>query len=614
MWRAIIASTRSSPPTVIATQSFGTDQASRLDGWLQGHRPAAVLCVIPAAAVICRNCTLPDAAPEQLTQALQLQAEAHLLSIAPPHRLGMAVLPGIPGETTRTGLVFAWPEAAVFPMPPTNYALEFVPDVAALAALLNGERPLDLPLWLDREDGSVALAISHTGGLAFRATREEPEASDDWPRSIGRIAAETALGVGHSGAFIENLVDETQSRAATVKPGSSRLFLPQETMIAAGHRVQGERGESSWWSEFGIAVGALLARTGHFAAVTHMKAAPEVERPTLVGSIAQSLSRPRTAVYAVLACLALLMFGPLVFSGIRLVILNFRFSDVQTQLVAATAARQQVAVYEELERQKVWSMTKLLADITGYTPLGIELESIRIEGGNIAIGGTAIATGNLTPAQLVAQMQENLRRHGMFSEIGVTAGKSDNLGRFRFDLSAKVTRPYSKPELNEDLDFAVKTHAERLYGPAARPGGVATTTASASSTQSTAAAGPQTPRATSAPSVPDDALASAITEVDVPLEYESNEARRSSGTRFGGPGVANPADDLGSGSTGVDPRPVPPPLDVELVNVMSVAELKDALSKIGKARQSRELDKETMDRLKSEWDMVMKRLREAPSS
>lgn len=617
VWRGLIAKLntrdgissgeRTAAPSVVATREFTAEQAGSLDAWLDEHRPARVLSVVPASAVICRTCVLPEASPEQLAQALQLQAEAHLLGIAPPHRLGMAVLSAQAGETTRIGLVLAWPDSAVVPIPPTKQDLRFVPDVAAMAALMNGHRPTEIPLYLDREDGSVALAVSHAGGLSFRATREEPSNLEQWTRGIGRIAAETALSVGHSGSFIEQLVVQSKQHASTIGAGHAKLFLNSEIITTATTRVHGTTTDSEWWSDFGIAVGALLACTGPLAAMTRMQQTPDIQQPTLIGAVTQALSKPRVAACAVMACIAMLMFGPLAINGIRYLILKARFSDVQTQLASATRTRQQVAVYQEMERQKVWSMTKLLSDLACYTPIGIELETVRVESGQeVSIGGTAIAQENRTPAQLVALMQENFRTHGLFSDISVSAGKTDNLGRYRFDLSAKVAKPFSQPILKEDMDFATKTYGERLYGEAARPS-AGTTTASAQPTSGSAVTQPDL-----MPDTPAQATASAPPVEDVPLDIESPTARERSGTRIGGAAGANPADDPSDGGSGVDPRAVPPPLDVEQVKVMSVAELKDALSKIGKARQSRDLDKETQDRLRQEWNLVMEYLRKAP--
>jgi hypothetical protein len=189
-WRAVVAARKNGQPEILAAREFPPDRLARLDEWLDEKNVGAVLCVLPAGSVICRTFSLPDAPPEQLEQALRLQAEAHLLGIAPPHRLGMAVLPNASGETTRTGLVLAWPEPAVFPVPPTRRPMEFIADVGAIAALLNGHRPNESMLWLDREDGSVAMAITHSGGAIFRATREESASTEQWQRSVGRIRAE----------------------------------------------------------------------------------------------------------------------------------------------------------------------------------------------------------------------------------------------------------------------------------------------------------------------------------------------------------------------------------------------------------------------------------------
>ena len=98
--------------TVTAWQELPADDTDRISAWLDESGAERVLGVLPAAAVVCRTCTLPDAAAEQLEQALALQAEAHLLTEVPDHRRARAVLPMAPGETNRSGILLAWPETA----------------------------------------------------------------------------------------------------------------------------------------------------------------------------------------------------------------------------------------------------------------------------------------------------------------------------------------------------------------------------------------------------------------------------------------------------------------------------------------------------------------------
>jgi hypothetical protein len=608
-WQALAAARKNGQPEILAAREFTPDRLARLDEWLDEQNVGAVLCVLPAGAVICRTFSLPDAPSEQLEQALRLQAEAHLLGIAPPHRLGMAVLPNAAGETTRTGLVLAWPEAAVFPVPPTRRSMEFVPDVGAIAALLNGHRPNDAMLWLDREDGSVAMAITHSGGAIFRATREEATSTEHWQRSVGRIAAETALSVGHTGSFVEALARDAQSKAGELRASESRLFIPAEVISSATSRAKGLGADAMWWAQHGIAAGAALARfEGPLSALTRLQQSPPVETPTPILAAAQKLSRPQTAALVVIVCVLIAMFGPLAFAGARLGILKLRFGEVQTQLKHATTVKHQISMYKELENQNAWSMTKLLSDIAVYTPIGIELETIRVEGGkDFSVGGTAIAMDGKTPAQVVAQMQDNLRSHGMFTEIIVNAGKSDNLGRYKFDLSAKVHKPYHVPKLPEELDFGGTPYAVRLYGEAARAPG----SASAPTAKPPSSIDEQQGGNTQVASNPDRGGRHPDALRETPPDDTNSASAIGSRAVFAG-------DTAGIDPTGrelqANPRPIPPALDPEQIKVMSVPELKDALSKVGAARQNRDLDQQTKDRLKAEWDLIMEHMRKAPKT
>lgn len=615
VWRALVAAKRNGQPEALAAREFTADRLPRLDEWLDEQNVGAVLCVLPAGAVICRTFSLPDAPSDQLDQALRLQAEAHLLGIAPPHRLGMAVLPNATGETTRTGVVLAWPEAAPAAVPPTARPIAFVADAGAIAALLNGHRPNETLLWLDREDGSVALAISHSGGVILRATREDASSSEAWQKSVGRIAAETSLSVGHTGAFVEALTRDAQCKAAELQASQARLFIPAEIIAGATARAKGLSGDPTWWSQYGIAAGAMLARLegGPVSSLTHLQLAAPVETPTPILAAAQKLSRPRTSATVVAACVLLLMFGPLVFAAARLGILKWRFGDVQAKLQDASLVKHQIAMYNELERQNVWSMTKLLSDIAIYTPIGIELESIRVEGGkDFAVSGTAIAMESKTPAQVVAQMQDNLRAHGMFTDIIVNAGKTDNMGRYKFDLGAKVAKPYHVPKLSEELDFSATPYAVRLYGEAARPAGSKPPSAASKPEDATATSG--LPQIASAPSETRVASSEERGPEASRDAFEDRTASSDIGTRtsLSGSGAgANPIDDR---DIKVNPRPVPPPLDPEQIKVMSVPELKDALSKVGAARENRDLDADTKDRLRTEWNLLLEQLRKAPKS
>ena len=69
-----LAATATPRPRVVAARRFETDDPDPIEAWLAEHNATEVMGVLPAAAVICRTSSLPDAEPAQLEQALRLQA------------------------------------------------------------------------------------------------------------------------------------------------------------------------------------------------------------------------------------------------------------------------------------------------------------------------------------------------------------------------------------------------------------------------------------------------------------------------------------------------------------------------------------------------------------
>ena len=185
----------------------------------------------------------------------------------------------------------------------------------------------------------MAIAVTHSGGAILRATREDPDDRDSWQKTVGRIIAETGLSVGHTGAFVEAMAVESRARAASIGVKDAALFLPREVRASAASRLSGAEDQDRWWHDYGIAAGAVLAETGPLAPLAHLLHTPAVQRPSRIRSALEGLSRPRTAATVVAACVLLLMFAPLVFSGLRLLALKVRYGDVQQELRLAHASR-----------------------------------------------------------------------------------------------------------------------------------------------------------------------------------------------------------------------------------------------------------------------------------
>ncbi len=627
-WRVLVVRLGGVRPAMIAAREFSLEQADRVNGYLNEQHVARALCVLPASAVICRTVPLPAASSEQLEPALRLQAEAHLIGTAPVHRLAMAVLPASLGENTRSGMILAWPESSEFIAPVTSVPVRYVPDVAAVAALLNGQRPTEPILWLDRGDGSVAIAVTHANGVIFRATREEAGDLDSWQRSVGRIVAETGLSVGHTGGFIESMVADTRAKAASIATRDAALFLPQEAVDSAVKRLDGAGDDRKWWHTYGIAAGAALAASSHLAPLVQMQHTPPIEQPSRIRSALEAMSRPRAAATVITLAIALLLLGPVMFAGLRLAVLMVRYGDVDAELRAARSAKAQLAVYRELDRQKTWPMTKLLSDIATNAPLGIEFESVRLEGGkDFSISGTAIANGGKNPPEIVANMRSNLNSDGVFTDLTVQWGDANNLGVYKFDITGKVARPFHTPIYPPERDFLTWTHEMRRDGKPAptsgkQPKPVADSTGPAlasSGTGSTPA--PDTTDGNAGDGQPGKVdLAQAGTgdegeSAGVPVAEEpgaGDAAPGASGYRpnMGGTRVSDDPTVGGDGAA-LPAGQIPPPITEDEINAMDEAQLRKHLNDIAKARQYvPKTDKELDDRLKKEFNQILARLRE----
>ena len=589
-------------PTVTAWQEFSADDAERIGAWLDESGAKSVIGVLPAAAVVCRTCTLPDVAPAQLEQALSLQAEAHLLAEVPEHRRAKAVLPKASGETNRSGILLAWPQSArdgdlagarfVGERP----RVTFVADVAALAALLNGQRSDTPLLFFDRRDGSVALVVSHAQGAVIRAARVADAAAPDLSTAIGRVVAETALSVNHTPQFVEDLVGQTTRRVRSA-PGTGGLLAPDEVIEGAAGRLHGTPNDPSWWQAYGVAAGAMLAAAGPLAPLTTLRMDTPVVAPSRGRQLVATLSSARRATTIVAVCLLIVLFGPWLISGLRVGVLSLKLPELDRSLEQAGQAEMQLAMYREL-KDHAWPMTKLLADVACSTPESIDIEQILIRHGErIAISGRARKDGDRTAQQVMALLQRNLHNTGVFSQIYLNWGDPNNFDSYEFSLTAAVVNPYRIHDYPVELDYGRWTLAERLYGDGQPPDAEALLTEIEDALP---------PKKTVTP-----------TAADVPPSANGSRPARKrglngmSGSRTGSGGAGFRGSDRG-GSGGAIPmsQDIPEPITAEEVARMDLAEANEARGRIAQAIQQARLDDETKQRLRAEFRLVLSRVRE----
>ncbi|MEM7228105.1 MAG: hypothetical protein AAF432_04740 [Planctomycetota bacterium] len=606
MWRALLVNTKGGMTQIIDSATFREDAA--LENWLRRHAVSRVTNVLPGASVICRTCMLPDLPADQLDQALHLQAEAHLLGLAPPHRQGMAVLDSAADETNRIGLIAAWPESVRARTPDIDVPITHAPDVAAIASIIDGNRPPNPILWVDRTNHSLTLALSHANGVSFRAVNEDIENREDAQQIIGQTLAETALNAQHTPEFVESIVNEAQQRLATLTD-DTLLHVPAELLEMATNKLDGAHSDPKWWSTYGIAAGILLAQRTQLAPLAEMIDEMPEEHPSVIDRFVHRFSNPRVATLTVLAALIVLMFGPVVTHGLRLFILDKRHDQLDVQMASLEHLEDQRDMYEELE-ESGWSTTKVLADLANCTPTQIKIESIRLSGADrtITILGRALPEGNTTGPQFLDQMVEWMEASRVFRVTNHSFDNPNYAGIYEVTIDAEVRRAYKVTPYESERDFAKWTYQQRKYGVTFEEAMADDAPGSAGST----ASGPTDLTSAQVGEGLDEMLGSDRPSGRDPSPPRNTNRSRPRGGSSGGSG----GDVVGSGdpdkrdTEGVGVIEIPPPITEAQVEAMSVTEVREALAKIAKAKQSLNIDDETRERVNGEFRMLMKGLRE----
>ncbi len=583
-----------------AWQTFEAGRHGEVADWLGAEHAASVIVVLPSAAVTCRTFSLPDADEAQLTLALALQAEAHTNSGVPEHRRATAVLHAAAGESSRSGILVAWPPVAGDPgvpdlpsiLEPGGGDVRFIADIAALAALLNGERPDQPLLWADRHDGSLAMAISHANGAILRAARVDTGAA--WAQGVARALAETALSVGHTPAFTESMV-ASASATPVVTGDTASVLLTRSVIDSAASRAAGAPQDDAWWRHYGIAMGAFLATTDQLAPLAQLRLAAPSPSPSRARRLATALSNPRVAVKFVAVCLLVATLAPLLASGLRLGLLKVKLPELSSYLTTARQANVELAIYAEL-KENAWPMTKLLSDIACSTPQSIDIDTIRLRHGkDLTIDGRAKpdSKSNLSAQEVVTLFQDNLRSTNIFEEIEPTWSDPNSFGAYEFSLNAKVAHPYHRNEYPLELDYGRWPLADRLYGESPD-----------------AAAGDETigePQPGTEP-LPQEPAAQVPPPAETPRERPSRRSRPRPG--FGPDAPQSHENRMPGNSTLPPSQDIPESMTPEQIEAMSLAEAQEAWADVAHSLRRGVVDKDTRARLRKEFRLIRDRIRE----
>ncbi len=602
LWRCLLASSNEhGKPTILDTIEFPSE--AELDAFIQSHELIDLFVILPGSATVCRTTILPDVDTEQILQALRLQAESKLLGGTPEHRRGMAPINHAPGETNRIGLIIAWPESSELNIPACLENASFIPDAGAIAALLNGLRPTEPILYADPNDGTITLALAHANGAALRATREDSSSTEAFIKGIAQITRETALSNSHTSTFTDAMVQSVVHDLQQDMNSNPILLLPEVIIENTTQRLIGAPLEDqTWWSKWGVAVGGLLATTDTLATLTTMKHSMPELHPSASERFVTKCNDQSFALKLVLAAVLLIAFGPTLIAGIKVSMLDLMNPELETQYEAAIDSKKQQVVYKQLSKS-AWPMTKITADVINNVPIGIELESVRVNVSEpVSVRGRAILTNGLTAAELIAEMQSNLQSTGMFKDIQFSYDEAGTYGDREFDLWATVVDPLKRHRYTKEKDFGLWTLAMRQAGiePDAKEEFETAQIPGQDSSNDSPLLGANEGMGDNERNLPKPGNASDTVIRDTPIRPVNSGSSN---------GASSRGDDRNAG-VGSSAR-VPDPLDPEQIKLMTESEARVALSDVTEGLQhvSRG-DDQTKTRLRGEMRLLLDRLKE----
>lgn len=407
---------------------------------------ATPVVLIPGADVTCRVVSAPEGPREEAIAALELECEADFGDVAPPHRRSVGLLPG---AMSGAGVLTCWPDRVpLMPEAPVELAdARCVPVVAALSALVTTSG------WAyayDKAEGWIAMVQASPERPVARVFIEDGEDPAAWNAAIERVR-----------------VALNPNGAATL--GEARaLRMDHDSIAALEKRLAPRAADAAWLSAHGLALGAALiagaVSPGVRSIATLRVAKPKENVPPHI-RLARWVSVPRHAIATLIVAILLLTAGPIAFAWARYTVLSSKAEGLDAGRADREQLRLQAAMFADIEKSR-WPMTKLFSDLSRATPVGVDVETVRL----VPDGGTSGVSmqGTAKTMDLVNQLESNLTGSGVFSSVKVTRTTATAEG-VEFNLTAGVRSPHTPAKLTEDFAASPLTSREGFVMPVLPP-------------------------------------------------------------------------------------------------------------------------------------------------
>ena len=445
---------------VIEAARLGAGDREGVKRVLAKHRVERLVRVLGAGQAIVRTVELPEGSLEELTEAVELIAEAQLPATLPPHRrsAGLSSLPS--GGEGRLALLTGWVgESPTTVLDGDEQDESFVAQAVALAGLANvATRPPDEPaVIVGVEPGAVCVIASGVFGTRVRA---------------GRVAG------SYEDAIAETLPPEIEPPRVDLSDsagGGRGVFIDERTREALMRMAPTSGVDREWVRTHAAAAGAaigLLTSGEHAARLYALLAEPPKIRLSPGERVALWLGEPKRAGVLLGLALLVLILGPLAINFARYSVLEKKLSAIRATVgdeeSAAAQRLERDAIFLEGLRERRIPVTSLLAAIAESmpvgadteNPLGVQAEEIRIDDGSVLIEGRA------SDAQVVERFADRLKATGLFDEAVPQFSTDRATDEVEFTVNATLEDPL--PDAPALGAFVEETFAVRLHGDEAR--------------------------------------------------------------------------------------------------------------------------------------------------
>ncbi|MBX3383833.1 MAG: PilN domain-containing protein [Phycisphaeraceae bacterium] len=410
----------------------------------ESHKPLRIVRVTSARACVVRCGRLGEGEADEVLGASELFAEANLPSSSKPHRRGYGVFTGPEGMPSV--MATAWMEPAEPPYflsqkDQRDQREGWASPAAALRALCgDGECTA---LFADEQGGAASVVMDVPAGVWARVLLLPKDGT--WESSLDSGLQECAAAAGVS------MVPPLE--------GGRRVRLDSDSAARLARRVEAMPNQKTWLDDFGLALGAaMLATEPGTAQLCRMRSVAEAVHVAPWIRYCEWISEPRRAIAVAAVATVCMLAVPWAVAFTRYKVLDARVEPIESGKAGKDETERLAAMYAQLEVSRR-PMTKLLADLSAATPVGIVATDVRLSPDQgLAIQGVA------ERADLVNTFQANLGKIRIFRDVKVNRVASTQGGEVDFNISATIPAATAHIPVTPIEDFAAIPLAVRLYG------------------------------------------------------------------------------------------------------------------------------------------------------